>query len=85
LISGDPAQHERRFGGDEARAGSCCPQLARRPGGGALCLSCVTLAELLFGIGALPDGRRKTNLRTVLDGVTAVFEPRILPFDAQAA
>ena len=50
-----------------------------------LFLSSVTLAELLFGVGALPDGKRNTTQRTVLDGGTALFAPRILPFDAQAA
>ncbi len=50
-----------------------------------LYISSVTLAELLFGIAALPDGRRKTQLARTLDGVMGLFEGRILPFDAQAA
>ena len=33
-----------------------------------LFLSSVTVAELLFGIGALPDGRRKQKLAATLDG-----------------
>jgi predicted nucleic acid-binding protein len=45
----------------------------------------VTIAELLFGIGALPDGRRKMNLAAALNGVLALFEGRILPFDTNAA
>jgi predicted nucleic acid-binding protein len=50
-----------------------------------LYLSSVTVAELLFGIGALPDGRRKTGLVTALDGLLGLFEGRILPFDTDAA
>lgn len=50
-----------------------------------LFLSSVTVAELMFGIGALPRGKRKDRLATTLDGVMELFEPRILPFDTQAA
>ena len=50
-----------------------------------LFLSSVTIAELMFGIGALPRGKRKDRLATTLDGVMELFEPRILPFDTQAA
>ncbi|MBB4188720.1 MULTISPECIES: type II toxin-antitoxin system VapC family toxin [Sinorhizobium] len=50
-----------------------------------LYLSSVTLAELLFGIGALPDGRRKKALTETLDGVLELFGHRVLPFDIGAA
>jgi predicted nucleic acid-binding protein len=50
-----------------------------------LYLSSVTIAELMFGIGALPDGKRKDNLATALDGVLDVFAARVLPFDVEAA
>jgi predicted nucleic acid-binding protein len=50
-----------------------------------LFLSSVTLAELLFGVAALPDGRRKTGLAVLLDGVMALFAGRILAFDTPAA
>jgi predicted nucleic acid-binding protein len=50
-----------------------------------LFLSSVTIAELMFGIGSLPDGRRKNNLLAVLDGVLDLFGKRILPFDTNAA
>jgi predicted nucleic acid-binding protein len=50
-----------------------------------LYISSVTLAELLFGIAALPGGKRKTLLTRTLDGVIGLFENRVLPFDAQAA
>ena len=48
-------------------------------------LSSVTIAELTFGIGALPRGHRKDRLAAALDGVLAIFGDRILPFDTQAA
>ncbi len=50
-----------------------------------LFLSSVTVAELMFGIGALPRGKRKDRLAITLDGVMELFEPRILSFDTQAA
>lgn len=50
-----------------------------------LYLSSVTVAELLFGIGVLPDGRRRQKLATTLDGILALFDGRILPFDDEAA
>jgi predicted nucleic acid-binding protein len=50
-----------------------------------LFLSSVTVAELAFGIGALPQGRRKDKLTAALDGVMELFGPRILPFDTGAA
>lgn len=50
-----------------------------------LFLSSVTIAELLFGIGALPRGKRKDKLAAALDGVLELFTARILPFDIEAA
>ena len=50
-----------------------------------LFLSSVTIAELLFGIGALPRGKRKDRLAAALDGVLDLFTARILPFDTDAA
>ena len=50
-----------------------------------LYLSSVTLAELLFGIGALPTGKRKDMLAQALDGLMGLFRDRVLPFDADAA
>jgi len=50
-----------------------------------LYLSTVTLAELLFGIGSLPAGKRKNLLSRALDGLLEVFDGRILPFDVDAA
>jgi len=50
-----------------------------------LYLSSVTVAELMFGIDALPEGRRKDKLTAALDGVLDMFADRILPFDTSAA
>ncbi|MBA4788627.1 MAG: type II toxin-antitoxin system VapC family toxin [Rhizobiales bacterium] len=50
-----------------------------------LYLSSVTIAELLFGIGALPAGKRKDRLTEALDGVIELFADRVLPFDIAAA
>jgi predicted nucleic acid-binding protein len=50
-----------------------------------LYLSSVTIAELLYGIGALPAGKRKDRLTEALDGVMELFADRVLPFDIDAA
>ena len=50
-----------------------------------LFLSSVTVAELMFGIGVLAEGRRKERLSAALDGVLELFGARILPFDTDAA
>ena len=50
-----------------------------------LYLSSVTLAELLFGIGALPAGKRKDMLAQALDGLMGLFRDRVLSFDVDAA
>jgi predicted nucleic acid-binding protein len=50
-----------------------------------LYLSSVTLAELLFGIAALPAGQRKDMLAEALDGLLELFRDRVLPFDTDAA
>ena len=50
-----------------------------------LYLSSVTLAELLFGISALPSGRRKDTLTQTLDGLLELFGDRVLAFDTDAA
>lgn len=50
-----------------------------------LYLSSVTIAELMFGIGALPESGRKDMLATALDGVLELFAGRIVPLDIGAA
>ncbi len=48
-------------------------------------LSAVTVAELLYGIAALPEGRRKVALSATLKQVLDLFDNRVLPFDIDAA
>jgi hypothetical protein len=50
-----------------------------------LYLSSVTLAELLFGIRALPAGRRRARFDQALETLLALFADRVLPFDTEAA
>lgn len=50
-----------------------------------LYLSSVTLAEMLFGIGTLPSGKRKEMLNEALNGLVQLFEGRILSFDIAAS
>ena len=50
-----------------------------------LFVSSITAAELLFGVGALPDGRRKNMLAARIDDVLDEFAGRILSFDTHAA
>jgi predicted nucleic acid-binding protein len=50
-----------------------------------LFVSSVTVAELLFGIGVLPRGKRRERLRAAVDGLLDLFDGRILPFDTLAA
>ena len=50
-----------------------------------LFLSSVTIAELMFGVGALPNGKRKEKLAAACEGVLELFVDRILSFDTNAA
>jgi predicted nucleic acid-binding protein len=50
-----------------------------------LYLASVSLAELLFGIAALPKGKRRELLAQALDGLLGLFRDRVLPFDTDAA
>lgn len=50
-----------------------------------LYMSSVTVAEMLFGIAALPAGKRKDMLSKAIDGLLGLFRDRILPFDTDAA
>lgn len=50
-----------------------------------LYLSSITLAELLFGIGALPEGKRKIMLDRALQELLELFKDRVLPFDTDVA
>ncbi|HZU90408.1 MAG TPA: type II toxin-antitoxin system VapC family toxin [Stellaceae bacterium] len=51
-----------------------------------LFLSTISLAELRYGVAALPEGRRKDGLRTALEErIFSLFGSRILAFDTAAA
>lgn len=46
----------------------------------------ITQAEVLYGVEALPPGKRRARLLTAVEKMFAVeFEGRILPFDTDAA
>ena len=49
-----------------------------------LYLSSITIAEMIFGIGSLPKGKKSDALSATAQDAFALFESRILPFDAQA-
>jgi toxin FitB len=49
-------------------------------------LTAITVAELLYGVARLPDGKRKTDLAERIEAVLSEdFEHRICPFDETAA
>ena len=51
-----------------------------------LYLAAISLAELRFGVAALPSGKRKDTLHRSLERrVVPLFTGRILPFDAAAS
>jgi len=50
-----------------------------------LFVSSVTVAEISFGIAALPEGRRGSALAAAFDSALNLFGSRILPFDMRAA
>lgn len=49
-------------------------------------ISAVTMAEILYGVGLMPEGRRRRRLTSIAEAIFAYdFDGRILPFDASAA
>lgn len=50
-----------------------------------LCLTAVNLAEVLYGIAVLPDGRRKQNLEVIFSRLIEKIAYEVLPFDEAAA
>ncbi|MCF6099502.1 type II toxin-antitoxin system VapC family toxin [Mesorhizobium muleiense] len=51
-----------------------------------LYLSAITVAELRFGIAALPAGKRRETLHERMErGVLPLFRGRVLPFDLDAS
>ena len=57
----------------------------RARSGRELFTTSITLAEILYGLARLPDGRRKELLRTTASEVFAAFDDQVLPFDSSAA
>lgn len=51
----------------------------------ALFLSVITIEEMRFGELMMPHGKRRRQLRTILDSLFNDYGSRILPFDAPAA
>ncbi|MCW2406936.1 putative nucleic acid-binding protein [Sphingobium sp. B1D7B] len=52
---------------------------------GALYITTITQAEVLFGISKLPSGAKRDRLATIFKGVERLFAGRILSFDSNAA
>ncbi len=50
-----------------------------------LYLASVTVAELLFGIAALPEDKRRDRLEESVDGLMVLFRNRMVSFDIDAA
>ena len=51
-----------------------------------LCLSAITVAELRFGVAAMPEGKRQAVFHERLEReVLPAFSGRVLPFDLQAS
>ena len=57
----------------------------RAQAGDDLHTTSITLAEILYGIERLPEGKRKEFLRTTALDVFGAFAGQVLPFDARAA
>lgn len=51
----------------------------------SLWLSVVVLYELEYGVSLLPAGRRHRRLATLVAGIAANYDDRILPVDGEAA
>lgn len=45
-------------------------------------ISAITCAELRYGVGAMPAGKRKTSLEAVLKNILELFSDKVLSFDA---
>jgi len=69
----DHRRHQRRVRTDEVVAVWARDRVGAGPTGSELFTTSITLAEILYGIARLPDGRRKELLRTTATGVFATF------------
>lgn len=50
-----------------------------------LYLTTITVSELLYGVAALPAGKRKDRLGRYVEELMSIFEERILSFDLRSA
>lgn len=50
-----------------------------------LYVTAVTMAELLYGVERLPEGKRRESLMSAAEAFFQDFEARILPFDQRCA
>ena len=50
-----------------------------------LFITTITIAENLFGVEAMPDGKRKLLLRAAYEELYTHFQGRVLPYDEPAA
>jgi toxin FitB len=50
-----------------------------------LCLTTLTIAELLAGVEMMPPGKRRQRVAAALDELQVAYHGRILPFDSNAA
>ena len=50
-----------------------------------LFVTSITVAELRFGIGCLPSGRRRNSLNAALEAMLLLLGDRVMAFDALAA
>ncbi|MBK6290313.1 MAG: type II toxin-antitoxin system VapC family toxin [Ignavibacteria bacterium] len=50
-----------------------------------LFVTSITMSEILFGVEALPAGKRKSRLSAFASGLAGIFEDRVLSFDLDAA
>jgi predicted nucleic acid-binding protein len=57
----------------------------RSHGGKELCTTAITVAEILYGIERLPEGRRREVFRSAAAEIFEVFAEQVLPFDTAAA
>ncbi|NYE24279.1 type II toxin-antitoxin system VapC family toxin [Pigmentiphaga litoralis] len=50
-----------------------------------LYLTCVSVAEIKFGVGILPEGKRKRELTAIFEALMRLYVGRVLSFDLKAA
>jgi toxin FitB len=53
--------------------------------GRELCITAITVAEIINGIERVPEGRRKEVLRSAAAEIFEAFAEQVLPFDTAAA